>query len=120
MYFDSDNNEVKVGSRVKSSNDLPGGTVVEIQEIDCDYDDNLGRPVAYGPYVFVKWDDHDEPERFSGYAVNGYSPYQDEEYLFEDFDVVEADWEPDDEADWYDDDPDDAIEEGFMYGEDLT
>lgn len=120
MYFDNDDNEIKVGSRVKSSNELPGGTVTRIEDLDCDYDDELQRPVVYGPYVFVRWDDLDwDEERFSGYSVNGYSPYQEERYVFDDFDVVEADWEPNDEA-FSEALDDDTIEEGFSYGEDLT
>jgi hypothetical protein len=35
-------------------------TVFEITDSDCDYDDELGRAVEYGPYVKIRFDTGEE------------------------------------------------------------
>jgi hypothetical protein len=123
-YYDFENNEIKVGSRVVSDPTQNAGTVTSIDDPDCDYDDELQRAVQYGPYVHVLWDaDAETPEeelteRFSGYNVN-ISYYEEEKFVFDDIEVVDADWQPID-PEYHDSLEDDTIEEGFMYGEDLT
>jgi len=120
-YEDASGTEIKIGTRVSADSNLPGGTVVRLDEMDGDYDDDLQRAVQYGPYVHVEWDDFPgDPERFSGYLVNvGYPGYEDEPFvfMFDDIEVVADNWEPDDEIVESDDD---TIEEGFSYGEDLV
>jgi hypothetical protein len=44
------------------------GVITGIDEVDCDYDDNLQRAVQYGPYVCVKWPDK-SAENFKGVSV---------------------------------------------------
>ena len=64
------------------------GVIVEIREVDCDYDDALERPVQYGPYIMVQWPEAppNDPERFSGnlvYLRSGY-PEDEDTYHFDD------------------------------------
>ncbi len=56
-YYDGSEppQELGVGDTVYpygATNTLPG-KIVEITEVDADYDDYLQRPVQYGPYVQV-------------------------------------------------------------------
>ena len=66
---------------------LPG-VIVEIVEVDCDYDDAAERPMQYGPYVMVQWPEAppNDPERFSGSTLflrSGY-PADTDTYHFDD------------------------------------
>lgn len=94
-------NRLKVGDRVNVWEDvnpdakgLPPGTIVRIDDPDGDYDDELERPVMYGPYVWVQWDDAkpDDPEKFSGMPkqpLSYYYPDGVDEFTFDDLILVE-------------------------------
>jgi hypothetical protein len=64
---DERGNEIVVGSRCVYGcppEDLPVlrylVTVTEITDSDCDYDDELGRAVEYGPFVKIRFDTGEE------------------------------------------------------------
>jgi hypothetical protein len=58
-YVDEHGTPIKVGCRVAADtqHDIPGGVVVRLTEPDADYNDATGRAEAYGPDVFVLYDD---------------------------------------------------------------
>src|SRR5262245_23785089 len=61
-------NKIEVGSRVVYGIPTPEElsnclcTVYEITEVDADYDDELGRAVAYGPCVKIRFDTGEEDQ----------------------------------------------------------
>jgi hypothetical protein len=65
------------------------GVIVEIVEVDCDYDDAAERPMQYGPYVRIQWPEAKEGdlEEFSGsshYLRSGYRADDEFTYHFDD------------------------------------
>ncbi len=89
-YFDFDGHEIRVGTKVICM-DATVGTVMSIDELDCDYDDELGCAVGYGPYVYVQWAEAEGLDKFSGYPKNnGWNDYPDgpSAFIFEDLEVV--------------------------------
>ena len=65
------------------------GVIVEITEVDCDYDDEAQRPMQYGPYVYVQWPEaaDGDTERFRGsslYLRSGYPADDEATYHFDD------------------------------------
>jgi hypothetical protein len=66
-YLDYKGNEMKVGTRIfiDWEDDKVYGTVTQLDPQEGDADDE-GRPIAYGPYVTVKFDDGVE-DRYQGY-----------------------------------------------------
>jgi hypothetical protein len=89
-YQDYDGRQIVLGTKVVCM-DATVGTVMQIDEIDCDYDDELGRAVGYGPYVYVQWPDSPGLNQFRGYPQsNGWADYPDgpSTYIFEDLEVV--------------------------------
>jgi hypothetical protein len=73
--YDAKGTEITVGARVKPFSDgvivaVPGGIVTKITDVDVDFNDDTGRPEAYGPFVHVLYDDGEE-DRWTAYAKRG-------------------------------------------------
>ena len=65
------------------------GTVIDVTEPDGDWNDELGRAVAVGPYVYVKYDGNDEVERWPC-TWNATGPWDDwrDDYTCDDVEVA--------------------------------
>ncbi len=88
VILDSNGTTLKVGMRVLDEHGDEDGTITELTDPDGDYDDNLGRAVAYGPYVHVKYDDG-ETDRFTA-TWNATGPWDDDRDDFTCDDVTVA------------------------------
>jgi hypothetical protein len=65
--YDAHGTEITVGARVKPCGiNIPGGVVARITNVDVDMNDDTGRPEAYGPFVYVLYDDGEE-DRWTAY-----------------------------------------------------
>jgi len=49
---------------------VPAGKVTKITEPDVDFNDDTGRPEAYGPFVYVLYEDGEE-DRWTAYDKRG-------------------------------------------------
>jgi len=76
---DANENEIRVGSRVRVFDSEVPGTVTAISEPDADYDDELGRGVEYPPRVTVAFDEGGE-DKFTTYTrVRGWGDYMNDD-----------------------------------------
>jgi hypothetical protein len=81
---DCKGNAVIVGSRVLDENGVEEGTVTWTTEPDGDYNDETQRAEAYGPYVYVLYDDGQDDR----YTARQSWSYSDDRFVCDDIEVA--------------------------------
>src|SRR5215472_15968749 len=91
IYIDWRETPFKIGDHVKCDDDQVG-LVTKISDPDGDVDDDTGRDILIPPKLFVKFDDSDVEEQFTGYNATPAPDWYDEEpqftWQFDDVEVV--------------------------------
>lgn len=94
MYYDGSEEpqKLRIGDRVHLYGEEFLGTVVRFDELDADYNDELQRAESYGPYCYVKWDDEEGLDQFTGYYTMSWAMYPDgpDKFFFDDIVKVDS------------------------------